>query len=448
MGGGLAGLKTALELADAGMQVTLLESRNSLGGRARSFRDPATEEEVDNGQHLFLSGYAHTRAFLKRIGTEGHLTFQERLRVVFVRAGGRRRVLDCPKLPSPWHMIVGLLRFGGLTPLDKLNLARVWWAVEHALPASYENLTVEAWLKRLGQGKRARRNFWDPLTVAALNEAPEKAAAAGLLAVLRVLMGDSWQEARLGMPTVGLGALYVEAAREALEKKGVEIRLGSPVAGIEVRDWVIRGVRLADGSRLEADAYVTALPPTALNKIFPATAVGGGGALGNLKRFGTSPIISVNFWLDRPITEEPFSAMIGSRFQWLFNRGKMVPGSGYVSLIMSAAHGFIEEGNESLQKTALEDLKACFPAAREARVIRAQVVREREATVSLTPELEKLRPGVVSKIENLFVAGDWVATGLPATIESAVLSGALCARELVKRLASETSGRYNMPVQR
>ena len=424
IGGGFAGLSAAVALADAGVRVTVIEGRNGLGGRARSFTDPATGEVVDNGQHLLLAGYHRTLAFLERLGTRDRVVFQDRLRVGFVEPGKKEVVLDCPRAPAPWHLLLGLLRMGAIAVGEKLRLRSVWAELKETGTETAE--TAEQWLTRLGQGQRSRRLFWDPLTIAALNERPETASAAGLKQVLRTMMLGPWPDARLGMAAVGLSDLYAEQARAVIEEKGGLVLTHRPAVGIAQEGEEATGVRLADGETIEADAVLCAVPPSSLKQLLPSQA-----ADERLQRFlascRSSPIVSANLWLDRPVTEDLFVALIGCRFQWLFNKAAILRRAGvqagYVSLIMSAAHGFIEQTNEELARVAMEELRACFPAAGEARVTRWQVVREREATVSLTPEMEPLRPGPATRIRNLFLAGDWTATGLPATIESAVVSG-------------------------
>ena len=441
VGGGFAGLRAAVTLADAGRRVTLLESRNSLGGRARSFTDPATGDVVDNGQHLFLGGYHRTLAFLDRLGTRDKLVFQTRLRVRFAEPGGAGCTLDCPPLPAPWHLIGGMLRLQGIPLKDKLGLFRIWSEImrtPHPSPSPQrgegrgEGETVEQWLNRLGQGEKSRKLFWDPLTIAALNEDPKKASAVGLKRVLQTMMGKPWPNSRLGMASVGLTDLYAEPARRIIEQKGGQVRLNRPAAGLEISGGRVQAVRLADGSRIEADAVISALPPAALLRLLPPDLPECEGLARSLRQFRSSPILSVNLWLDRPVTEEFFVALVGCRFQWLFNKQAILRlagiEAGYVSLIISAADGFLDRSNEDLVRMALEDLRACFPKALPVNAARSQVVRERDATVSLTPETEKLRPGPKTPLAGLFLAGDWTATGLPATVESAVLSGEQAAR--------------------
>ena len=436
IGGGFAGLQAAVSLADAGLRVTVLESRVGLGGRARSFSDPATGERVDNGQHLLLSGYRRTLAFLDRLGTRDKVYFQDRLKVGFAEPGGRVTSLDCPLAPAPWHLLLGAARSRRVGLGDKLRRGRIWRDVAGSVPGT-DDETVEQWLLRMRQGPRARTGFWHPLTVAALNEEAGRASAVGLKAVLRVLMCGPWSEARLGVPLVGLSEMYVSAAEKAITGKGGQLFVNRPAAGLEMQGAKVTAVALADGSKVAADAVVSSVPPAALLRILPQPAREG--SLGAaLARFSTSPIISVNLWLDRPLPDILFMALIGTRFQWVFNKpaihGKGEGHPRYVALILSAAHDFINRPNEELARIAWEDLCACFPLVRGARLGRSQVVRERDATVSLGVGMERLRPGPGTALENLFLAGDWTATGLPATIESAVASGESAAEALLQRL--------------
>lgn len=436
VGGGFAGLSAAVDLVDRGIGVTLIEGRSTLGGRARSFTDPASGEKVDNGQHLFLAAYRETLQFLKRLGAEAHIIFQDRLQVTFVEPGGRISNFDCPKLPPPWHLLLGLYRFSNLTFSDKLKLGQLRREVLSGDRRRLDDQTVEEWLRQLGQSPKSRLSFWHPLAVAALNEDPSKASAFGLVAVLDSLMRSPWPNARLGSSSVGLSDLYAEPARGVIEASGGEVLLNCFVDGLAVEGSRVSGVRLADGRFLQADAVISALPPAALLKIIPGGSAAADSLREKLTRFRTSPIVSINLWLDRPVTQALFVGMIGMPTQWLFNKQAILAPAGvkasYISLIISAAHSFIDRSNDELISAALQDLKACFPPAAQARLLRAQVIRERDATVSLTVGMEKFRPGPATAFDNLFLAGDWTDTGLPATIESAVVSGRKSAELLIK----------------
>ncbi len=445
IGGGFAGLKAAVSLADAGLQVTVVESRVGLGGRARSFQDPVSGEVVDNGQHLFLGAYQETLEFLKRLGTQGNLIFQDRLRVDFAQPGGETFHLNCPAVASPWHLLFGMLRLPTLSWQDKIGLRRILHAVTSRRgngteAAELDRQTVEEWLTRLGQSERSRTAFWYPLAIATLNEQPARASALGLVTVLRTVVGRPWKESCLGISSVGLTDLYAEAARKIILEKAGQVMLNCPAAGMELQGDRVSGVCLANGNILPADWVIAAVSPSALARILPASLRAGEPLLQALDRFTASPILSVNLWLDRPVTEALFVGLIGTRMQWLFNKPAILRKAGikadYLALIVSAAHDLLDEPNERLVEVALEDLRACFPGAASAKVIRSQVVREREATVSFAIGTNSLRPGSRTRSPNLFLAGDWIATGLPATIESAVLSGRLCTEEILKNSRS------------
>ena len=261
IGGGFAGLRAAVTLADSKVRVTVLESRASLGGRARSFLDPATGQIIDNGQHLFLAGYHETVEFLKRLGTDQYLIFQDRLQVAFVEPGGSVRILDCPKAPAPLHLLLGIARFSSLSGRDKLSFFRVLRAVAaKTSPEELDTQTVEEWLTQCGQSAQSRSAFWTPLAIATLNEDPTRASAVGFVSVLQTLLLAPWSDARLGMACVGLSELYGAAAKGVVEQEGGQVLLNRPVAEIQIQGSRATGVRLADGSCLEADAVVSAVP--------------------------------------------------------------------------------------------------------------------------------------------------------------------------------------------
>ena len=211
-----------------------------------------------------------------------------------------------------------------------------------------------------------------------------------------------------------------------------------------MEDSRVVGVRWADGTTMSADAVVSAVPPSALSRLLNPTILAGDPVLSGLKRFGSSPIISINLWLDRPVTQDLFVGFVGTRIQWLFNKPAILARAGlkthYMTLILSAAEVYLDQTNEDLVRMALEDLTVCFPRARSIRLIRSQVVREREATVSLTVGMERYRPGPATSLANFTLAGDWTATGLPATIESAVVSGRRSAQQVLKGLVSGPRG--------
>ncbi|MBI4313868.1 MAG: FAD-dependent oxidoreductase [Candidatus Omnitrophica bacterium] len=446
LGGGFAGLSAAVALADAGWQVTVCERRNGLGGRARSFADPASGDTVDNGQHVFLACYEETLEFLKRLGTLDRVAFQKTLEVAFVEPGRPVSTLRCPAAAAPWHLILGLMQLSGLSLLDKLKMCRVLFALrnKHSNGIEPDSVTVESWLAHCGQSNRSRKFFWDPLAIAALNELPESASAAGWVAVLGRMFAGDWKAAQLGLASVGLSDLYATQAAQIVESKGGAIRLSTAAVAVEGTAQQASGIRLASGELLTADAYLATLPPQELDLILPEVLKSQDPGLQKLTQFTGSSIISINLWLDRPIFSMPFVGLIGTRVQWVFNRPALLTNqkSRHLALVISAADAYLDETNDTLIHFAWQEVQQCIPAACQARILRSQVVRERNATVKMPVGSEKWRPGSATRWPNLFLAGDWTRTGLPPTIESAVASGRSAA---VLILLRQTGGAVRRP---
>ena len=434
IGGGFAGLSCAVALAGRGARVTVLEARRTLGGRAGSFVDEATGEVIDNGQHLFMACYHETRRFLETLGTGRHVRYQKRLMVDYIRRGFRAR-LKCPPLPAPWHLLSGILTMKGLRHADRLSLMRAAPALKRlaASPeqvAALEGISVTAWLDHLEQTENLRRWLWHPLAIATLNQSPESAPASLLAAVLVAGFMSHAADSGLGVATVGLGDLYTGASRGYLEERGGIVRAGVPVIGLEVAGGRVTAALTRDGEHLEADAFVSALPPAALSRLgIP------GLASEPLDTFASSPILSVNLWFDRPVSaiaDFDFAGLVDARVQWLFNKERILNGRAtHLAAVISAAGDLMTLGNEELTALVEEDVRAALPAAAGAKVTRSMVVRERAATFAATVATEPLRPGHLTPYANFLLAGDWTERGMPATIETAVRTGHRCAELLM-----------------
>ena len=437
IGGGFAGLSAATALAEQRIPVTVLEGRQNLGGRAYSFVDPQTGDSVDNGQHLFMGCYRDTIKFLRRIGSLERLKFQSSLSVKFAGSGGRRAALKCLPLPAPWHLLSGLLRLKTLSWADRWRLQYVRAALRK--PVSVEDLdrlTVDQWLTQCRQSDRAKRHLWDLIAIACLNEESRVASAAPFVTVLRRAFFDDPSASCLALADVGLSDLYVRDAVAHIQKAGGEVRAKCPVQRVLVRDGEVKGVLLRDGTRLEADAVISAVPAWVLLKLVPDEVQEKETYFQPLKKLAYAPIVSIHLWFDQKITDDLFTGLLDTHIQWLFNRSRIhrdaKTKAGYVSLVISGAHDFVEWPDPRILSLALEELRRLFPQAREAVLLRSLIIRESQATLSPKVGGEALRPGYESPIKNFWVAGDWTKTGLPATIESACVSGHACA-DLIKR---------------
>ncbi len=421
IGGGLSGLAAGVSLSERGCEVLTLERRNHLGGRAYSFLDSKTGCVIDNGQHLFMGCYRETIAFLKKIGTLDRLEFQDRLRVDFLEKSGQT-TLACPGLPPPFHLLAGLIRMKGLTLADKLRALNAGRAIRFS--NGIEDRTVAQWLDALNQSARINELFWHPLAIATLNESPDTASAKMLVVVLKNAFTGSRFDSSLGISRVGLSDLYTHSARRYIESRGGEVRTNVAVQELVIENKKVMAAILKDGGRIEADFFISAVTPRAFLEMLPEEICRN--EFAQLSRLESSPIVSINLWFDRPVIERRFAGLVGARIQWLFNKDLIIKESkspNHLALIISAARRFIDLSKEELVEIALEDLRARAPESRSAKLVHSLVVKEREATLSHTPESDHLRPEARTSISNLILAGDWIATGLPATIESAVMSG-------------------------
>jgi squalene-associated FAD-dependent desaturase len=287
--------------------------------------------------------------------------------------------------------------------------------------------TVAELLTGLGQSPNARRVFWDPVALATLNESPARAAAGPFAEVLARAFFRSREDSQFLLPTVGLSELYTEDARRYLETHGSRVDLRSPVAGLTVRNGLVIAIQLRDGTEIATEACICAVPPHALAALLPETVRRTSAELSALDTFDSCPIVSVHLWFDRPILTSAFVGLIGTTTQWAFNRNQLVgAGNGEqqcVSAVISAGRDVVEWPGAQVAETVVSDLRTLLPAARGAQVLQSVVVKEKRATVSATPAAERRRPPTTTAIGNLFLAGDWISTGLPPTIESAVCSG-------------------------
>ena len=446
VGGGFAGLAAAIELQERRHEVLLLERRGVLGGRATSYRDAASGEDVDNGTHLMIAAYAATLGLLRRASAEDLLLVQDRLRIDYVDERGPT-TLDCPPLAAPLHLFAGLL---GL----RLPWRVRWQAVRMGLAIRFgrppRGLSLAEYFRRTGQGPEARRLLWDPLSTAVLNETPERAAAVLFYHVYRLAFLASHDASRLVFLRRGFGALhdrlaaYFEGRGGTLRRRAlataVALDAGRAAAveyqqRAETRDE-IRAGKGATSRRAEADAVVLAVPWSGVAGLLPED-WGAREPFASLGRLGGSPIVSIEMWLDRVVVDKPMVGLRGHEIEWVFDKGRLHGRSGapqHLAFIVSAARRSAPRPNAELAAAAEDALRRFFPAMSGARVLRSLVMREAQATFACGPEAEALRPGPVTPVPGLFLAGDYTDTGLPATIEGAVRSG-LAAAAAVERLA-------------
>ena len=456
VGSGFAGLSAAARLARDGERVLVLEARARLGGRATAFADRETGELVDNGQHVLMGCYTETLAFLRDIGAEGHVRRQPELSVTTIERDGRVSRLRCPSLPSPLHLVAGVFTWPALGWRDRLAVLKMAGPLRRAQRALAEEVrlkpdttdvqpsrvvsgfsrtlpekpllaegTVSEWLARCGQTPRLCELLWEPLALAALNQPPEIAAADPFVRVLAEMFGPDATAAAIVLPTTPLHLMYAEPARAYIEQRGGSVRTGA-TARIRLDDGAVTGVMVA-GETLSAPAVIAAVPWFALHDLFDGDTAPLGPVLAAASGTSASPIVTVNLWFDLVVMDEPFVGLPGRMMQWVFDkRAVFGESASHLSLVSSGAVDVLRWTNPQLIDAALDEVRGALPRARDAQVVRATVIREPRATFSLAPGQPE-RPSVRTPVRGLFLAGDWIGTRLPATIEAAVRSGHLAA---------------------
>ncbi|MEU7427630.1 hydroxysqualene dehydroxylase HpnE [Streptomyces sp. NPDC040750] len=436
VGGGLAGITAALALADAGVQVTLLEGRPRLGGLAFSFQ--RGELTVDNGQHVYLRCCTAYRWFLDRIEGSALAPLQDRLDVPVVdvaKPEGRRlgRLRRDP-LPVPLHLGRGLARYPHLSLAERAAVGRAALALrglDLADPA-LDTQDFGSWLAAHGQSARAIEALWDLVGVATLNAVAGDASLGLAAMVFKTGLLSDPGAADIGWARVPLGELHDRLARKALDSAGVRTEVRTRVTSVlhdENGGWSVQ----VPGERLHADAVVLAVPQRETHDLLPP------GALrepGRLLEIGTAPILNIHVVYDRKVLAKPFFAALGTPVQWVFDR---TDASGlregqYLALSQSAAREEIDTPVADLRERYLAELERLIPATRAAEVRDFFVTRERTATFAPTPGVGRLRPGARTEAPGLYLAGAWTATGWPATMEGAVRSGVSAADAVLNAL--------------
>jgi squalene-associated FAD-dependent desaturase len=355
--------------------------------------------------------------------------WQTGLKLSMIDRGGHQSVLALPALPSPLHFLAGVLAWDALNWRERLSVMRVGSLIKeakagHAMNGTRE--TVRQWLLRNGQAPRLCELFWEPLALAALNQSIDQAEASNFMRVLVRVLGPDPAAAALVLPAVPLDEMYAEPSREWLVHRGSEVRVNAP-AKVVIDDQRVRGVRVRD-EMIEAPLVISTVPWHSFHALFDAVPAGLEQTVANATALASLPIVTVNLWFDSAVMQEPLVGLPGRNFQWVFDRRAIVGGeASHLSMISSGAETIVSQTNDALTALALVEVREALPAARSAKLRKSLAVREKRSTFSLAPDAPP-RPGTQTSVDGFLLAGDWIETGLPATIESAVMSGHVAAK--------------------
>ncbi len=424
VGGGLSGLAAAVKLSSAGYNVQILEQSASPGGRTYSFREKQSGDILDNGQHLLLDCYTHTLKYVSLIGTQKYIHIEPELKLMFVHPEwGSAHVHVSRKLPPRPALIAGLSGYSFLSFRDRiklLNIGRRLFNADEKYMQKISGLTVEEWLREMKQSERLKKCFWYPLAIAIMNESLDLASAEVFVRTMKIGVFDAKGPSNILTPLRGLSDVFVYPAVTCISENGGRIDCNNRVIELQYDGNVVKGVLLQGGTEVTGDAFILTGQPVHMHSLFETA------GLHFQNNASYVPIITCNIWFDKDIDIPSRAGMIDTKFHWVFKKDPSFAdsdGHGYVSLVMSGAREHVGMDGEELMKLALDELRSCFPSLRDANVKYYRIIKERRATVSITPDIQKKRPGNKTRFDNLLIAGDWTQTHLPATIEGAIMSG-------------------------
>ena len=444
IGGGLAGLSAGVALAEAGWHVRLFEQRPFLGGRATSYVLP-DGEHVDNCQHVTLGCCTNLEDFYRRVGAQDKIKYFDRL--LFQDPQGHTGAMQAGLLPAPLHMMGSFLTFSPLTMADKKSIASALLDILRGKGHTADldepgGISMLEWLRRRKQTRGAIERFWRVVLVSALDEELDRTDARFGVDVFWKGFLSNRTGYRMGVPAVPLAELY-DGCKAEIERRGGEVNLRMPVRAIHYRNGAVESVEFDGGRQESAEAYVFAVPHEALAELLPAEIKQQEPSLAHLENIQVSPITGVHFWFDREVMQEPFVTLLDTTTQWIFNKTALYAGRNgggekgqYLQLVISASYNLLQKPRQEIIDLCLAEVRQALPAAREAKLLKATVIKEAAATFSPQPGVDRWRPRQQTSVRGMFLAGDWTDTGWPATMEGAVRSGYFAA-EAVLRVAGK-----------
>ncbi|MDA1278684.1 MAG: hydroxysqualene dehydroxylase HpnE [Chloroflexi bacterium] len=433
IGGGLAGLAAAVRLIRLGIRPVVLEKRPFLGGRAYSFTDSETGIEIDNGQHVFVGACEQFQEFIAEIGASDRVRMEDRLNIAVLRHGRLSR-LRARRLPGILANLSALL---GYQHVGIAGKCRILWGLlsirlTRLKPNSlHDQVTFEDWLRDHWQNDETIRNFWDLIILPSLNDSISVVSAhTGILLFKIALLGSSSNPA-IGVPLVGLSALWGDNARKYIELHGGEIRTETDIQSLETDGGRVTGVRGVDGGVISGEAVISAIPAAAMSSLLPGGSNGPDDFFTPAESLQSAPIVAIHIWYDRPVLFEDYIAVLDSPLQWVFNdtalKSRDADGGQHVVISLSGAWDRKDRSKQQLRDIFAAEMEREFPEARQATITRFTIVKMLEATFRVIPGSQRSRLPQRTPLPGFYLAGDWTDTGWPSTMESAVRSGNMAA---------------------
>ncbi|MGQ9797857.1 MAG: hydroxysqualene dehydroxylase HpnE [Ignavibacterium sp.] len=436
IGGGLAGLSAAAYLVKNKFDVTLIESSPKLGGRVYSFFDEKTNTEIDNGQHILMGCYSDTLSLLKMTNAYQHFHIaadgknQNRLVINYLDRNQKELKLQSSDLPHPFNLLSALLSFNAFSVNDKLSMIKFFIKLKFIDSEKLWNVNVKQWLKNENQSDNVIKTFWEIISISALNTSTEKASAKIFCDILKEIFWKDKTSSLIILPSLSLSQSFIEPIYNYLIHNNCKVNLSEKCVSLEINNNRINKVITTSANSSKQNVYdkfdfvISAVPFFALKKLLDKN------YLSIQSEFNYSSILNIHLWLTQDATKklsfinEEFYAFNNSELHWLFNKQT------HWNIVISNADKFMDMPKEKIFSFVLDELKNFIPIRKD-DISEYKIIKEKRATFIPDKKTLKNRPAADTKIENLFLAGDWIDTKLPATIESAVKSGRWAAEKII-----------------
>ncbi len=425
IGGGFAGLSSAVNLSEKAIKITLIESSPKLGGRAYSIFNSIQNDFYDNGQHILLGCYEYTLKFLSKINALESIEFPKNLNINFVDKTGKLHQLHSSNFFFPINLLSAFLKYPVINFRSRLKIVQFLAENMFSTNMEFDELSIYEMLKRKKQTDESIKAFWEILTVGALNSNIERASAKIFCEILRKIF-KSKKSSLILLPKEDLSNLYVHKSVKFIQDNGGEIKTSERVLKLIANKNKITKVITNKSIYENFDFIISAIPPHSLKHIEIINSKIEDNLV--IPSLNYSPILNVHLWMKENPFEEKFYGLIDSKIHWLFNNNK------HISITISAAEEIINLNDKELLSIIYSELEKYFPIFKHQSVIDYKIIKEKRATFIPDVNSIKERKKMKSLFKNFYIAGDWTIENLPSTIESAVMSGYLVSDKIINQL--------------
>ena len=448
-GAGVAGLSAAIELVDRGHTVEIYEKRKVLGGKVSVWKD-SDGDSIESGLHIVFGGYEQLQKYLKRVGAEDNYQWKDHS-LIYAEPEGKQSKFIKAKLPSPWAEVVGGLQTDFLTMWDKISLIKGLYpalAGNEEYFRSQDYMTYSEWHRRRGASEHSLQRLWRAIALAMNFIEPNVISARPMITIFKYF-GTDYAATKFAFFRKNPGDSMIEPMRQYIQSKGGRIFVDAKLNRFELKsDETIQNAVLQDGHKIEADAYISALPVHNIKKIVPLEWLSAHSYFRNLHEFVGSPVANCQLWFDRKITDtDNLMFSQGTIFATFADVSITCPedfqnsmgsanGGSVMSLVLAPAHQLMSMPNEVIIELVMKDIHNRFPKSRQAKLLKSTIVKIPQSVYKAVPDVDQFRPDQISPVKNFFLAGDYTYQRYLASMEGAALSGKMVAEKLLSRFGS------------